>query len=305
MKEERRIKEVLWTQRIREGAGVDVHRGFGFHERGMFDPFLLFDDFSSDDKENFEKGFPWHPHRGIETITYVIRGSIEHGDSLHNSGIIHAGEIQWMNAGSGIIHQELPKGDEHGSLEGFQLWANLPASKKMGPPAYQSITSEHIPRIPFTNGMQIAVIAGDVSGIHGPVVDHSIVPEFLDIFMPEHTSYLHPSPSSHTVWIYVISGRLVIGDRRDDFSHEQEAENMMSSHIPEGYTRGAVIRFSHGDHLRCMTSNASCRFLLVSGRPIREPIAWYGPIVMNTRKELERAFSEYREGTFLKTHEGR
>ncbi|MGD9002259.1 MAG: pirin family protein, partial [Anaerolineae bacterium] len=211
----RKIHKVIKSKPTMEGAGVHLKRVFGFSEVPLFDPFLLLDDFRSDDPAYYKKGFPWHPHRGIETITYVLQGDVEHGDSLGNRGVIGSGDVQWMTAGSGIIHQEMPKGDEKGRMYGFQLWANLPARQKMMNPRYRGITSDEIPEVELANGITIKIIAGEVSGVPGPVRDIVIDPEYLDVSVPAHSEFRHPTTPGHTVFAYVIGGRGYFGKESD------------------------------------------------------------------------------------------
>ena len=279
----RKIKKVFRSKQTIEGAGVHLKRAFGFSEAGQFDPFLLMDDFRSENPNDYSKGFPWHPHRGIETITYILQGKVEHGDSLGNSGIIDSGDVQWMTAGSGIIHQEMPKGDTSGRMEGFQLWANLPAAEKMMPPRYRDVKSDEIPLITLENGVQIKIICGRVNNVQGPVRDIMIDPEYLDITVPAHTDYEHPTKPGHTVFAYVIGGRGYFGMETDPL-----ADN------------GTIILFTDGNTVHIKTGDDSIRFLLISGKPLDEPVAWHGPIVMNTQEELRLAFDEYQKGTFLK-----
>jgi len=279
----RKIKKVFRSKQTIEGAGVHLKRAFGFSEAGQFDPFLLMDDFRSENPNHYSKGFPWHPHRGIETITYILQGKVEHGDSLGNSGIIDSGDVQWMTAGSGIIHQEMPKGDTSGRMEGFQLWANLPAAEKMMPPRYRDVKSDEIPLITLENGVQIKIICGRVNNVQGPVRDIMIDPEYLDITVPAHTDYEHPTKPGHTVFAYVIGGRGYFGMETDP-----RADN------------GTIILFTDGNTVHIKTGDDSIRFLLISGKPLDEPVAWHGPIVMNTQEELRLAFDEYQKGTFLK-----
>jgi redox-sensitive bicupin YhaK (pirin superfamily) len=279
----RKIKKVFRSKQTIEGAGVHLKRAFGFSEAGQFDPFLLMDDFRSENPNHYSKGFPWHPHRGIETITYILQGKVEHGDSLGNSGIIDSGDVQWMTAGSGIIHQEMPKGDTSGRMEGFQLWANLPAAEKMMPPRYRDVKSDEIPLITLENGLQIKIICGRVNNVQGPVRDIMIDPEYLDITVPAHTDYEHPTKTGHTVFAYVIGGRGYFGMETDPL-----ADN------------GTIILFTDGNTVHIKTGDDSIRFLLISGKPLDEPVAWHGPIVMNTQEELRLAFDEYQKGTFLK-----
>ena len=279
----RKIHKVLNSKPTLEGAGVHLNRVFGFSEVPLFDPFLLLDDFRSDDPDHYLKGFPWHPHRGIETITYVLKGDVEHGDSLGNKGIISSGDVQWMTAGSGIIHQEMPKGDENGAMYGFQLWANLPSSKKMMDPRYRDVTSEQIPEVKLPNDTTIKIIAGEVSGIKGPVQDIVIDPEYIDVTVPPNSEFRHPTKQGHTVFAYVIEGTACYDIQRDPY-----------------ISNGSIVLFSDGEEISVFTEEHKVRFLLISGRPINEPVAWRGPIVMNTREELRTAFEEYDEGTFIK-----
>lgn len=280
MSKKRKIRMVLKSKAVIEGAGVHLKRAFGFSEVPHFDPFLMLDDFRSDNPEHFLKGFPWHPHRGIETITYVLKGDVEHGDSLGNKGIISSGDVQWMTAGSGIIHQEMPKGDANGTMHGFQLWANLPASQKMTAPRYRGITDSQIPEIELDSGVRIKIIAGTVDGISGPVKDIVINPQYLDCTVPKKTTYIHSTIPEHTAFIYVINGNGIVNDT--------PVENR------------TLILFDTGDEFSIRATENQVRFLLLTGKPLNEPVAWRGPIVMNTEAELETAFREYREGTFVK-----
>jgi redox-sensitive bicupin YhaK (pirin superfamily) len=280
MKQTREVKMVLKRQPTIEGAGVHLHRVFGFSESPRLDPFLMLDDFRSDSPEHFVKGFPWHPHRGIETITYVTRGDVEHGDSLGNRGVISTGDVQWMTAGSGIIHQEMPKGDPQGAMHGFQLWANLPASQKMMPPRYRGITADRIPEVELENGVTVKVIAGTIGGAQGPMDDIVIDPEYFDCTLPAGQSFVHETDPDYTAFIYVIGGMGETGGKPID--------------------NGTLILFDAGEQLTATAAGEPLRFLLLTGKPLNEPVAWRGPIVMNTQQELEVAFREYREGTFIK-----
>ena len=277
----RTIRRIHTGEPVTEGAGVKLRRIFGYYETGEFDPFLLFDDFRSDNPEDYRRGFPWHPHRGIETITYVIRGDVEHGDSLGNTGVITSGDVQWMTAGSGIIHQEMPKGDAAGAMYGFQLWANLPAAHKMTEPRYRGITADMIPEAVLEDGTRVKVIAGQFAGQRGPMNDIVIQPEYFDCDVPSWRSFSHALSREHTAFIYVIDGFGTVGE--------------------ETVPSGALVLFEEGDSLEISAGPAGIRFLLVSGKPLKEPVAWRGPIVMNTQEELDLAFREYREGTFIKT----
>lgn len=277
---QRTVETLLTGEPVTEGAGVRLHRVFGHNEAPMFDPFLLLDDFRSDTPEDYLKGFPWHPHRGIETITYVLTGDVEHGDSLGNSGVISDGDVQWMTAGSGIIHQEMPKGNGSGNMHGFQLWTNLPASYKMMRPRYQGFTASRIPEIATSEGCLIKVIAGTVAGTTGPVTDIVTSPVYIDCKVPQGALFHHTSPADHTALVYGIEGKGRIG--------ETDIENRQLAHLSEG------------TEIVVEASETLFRFLLVTGKPIGEPVEWRGPIVMNTRDELNRAFTEYQSGTFVK-----
>jgi len=280
MNKKRKIRMALKSNPVIEGAGVHLKRVFGFSEIPKFDPFLMLDDFRSDNPEHFRKGFPWHPHRGIETITYVLKGDIEHGDSMGNKGIISSGDVQWLTAGSGIIHQEMPTGDAQGSMHGFQLWANLPASQKMMDPRYRGITASQIPEVVMDNGVRIKIIAGTVGSITGPVRDIVINPEYFDCTVPEGVEYIHATKPDYTALIYVIDGKGVINDT--------EVRNQ------------TLILFDTGEEFAIKATGKHVRFLLLTGKPLNETIAWRGPIVMNTQAELETAFREYQEGNFIK-----
>jgi len=281
MPQSRSIHKVLQGRTSMDGAGVRLQRFFGYHEASLFDPFLLLDYFGSEDPEQYRNGFPWHPHRGIETITYMLEGACEHGDSLGNKGVIATGDVQWMTAGSGIIHQEMPTGDEHGHMFGFQLWANLPRTQKMMVPRYREIKSVDIPRVVRSNGTVIRVISGDLDGVKGPVQDVVIAPEYLDIETPAQTEFNHPTPIGHTVFISLIKGRLRMEDTI--------------------VTEGSLVLFGDGERVHLHALDRPVRFLLISGQPLHEPIAWRGPIVMNTQEELDVAFREYHDGTFIKS----
>ena len=296
----RKIEKVFKSKATLEGAGVHLKRAFGFSEVGQFDPFLLLDDFRSGNPEHYLKGFPWHPHRGIETITYILQGRVEHGDSLGNKGVIESGDVQWMTAGSGIIHQEMPKGDAGGRMEGFQLWANLPAEQKMTEPYYRDVKSGDIPTVQLENKVRIKIISGMVNDVKGPVRHIKIDPEYLDITVPSHTVYEHPTKPDHTVFAYVIAGQGYFCREKKPFSYETEGENYFDMETDPVANNGTLILFGAGDTVYIETEAEPVRFLLVSGKPLGEPIAWYGPIVMNTQEELRLAFDEYQQGTFLK-----
>lgn len=276
----RSIKRISTGKPVTEGAGVQLHRVFGFTEPSLFDPFLMMDDFRSDSPDEYVLGFPWHPHRGIETITYVLRGDVEHGDSLGNKGVISSGDVQWMTAGSGIIHQEMPKGDQNGSMYGFQLWTNLPADQKMMQPRYRDITAVDIPEVELENGAKVKVIAGTVNGVSGPADDVIINPEYLDCLVPAGTEFSHDTKRGYTVFIYIIDGSGSVGDTP--------------------VSNRTLVLFDDGDQVSISSGNQALRFLLFSGKPLNEPIAWRGPIVMNTQEELDHAFNELRNETFIK-----
>jgi redox-sensitive bicupin YhaK (pirin superfamily) len=304
MKTPRKIRKVFKSKPVIEGAGVHLKRALGFSEVPLFDPFLLLDDFRSGNPEHYLKGFPWHPHRGIETITYVLRGDVEHGDSMGNKGDITSGDVQWMTAGSGIIHQEMPKGDTDGNMEGFQLWANLPASQKMMDPRYRDVKADQIPQVRLDNGTEIKIICGQVGETLGPVRDIVIDPEYLDVSVPAQTTYLHPTKPGHTVFAYIISGKGYFCEEKKPFSYEAEGVNYFDMQRDPYLDNETLVLFEDGDHVLVKTENDAVRFLLIAGKPIREPVAWQGPIVMNTQEELRIAFDEYRRGTFVKHKKG-
>ncbi|MGC8492455.1 MAG: pirin family protein [Syntrophobacteraceae bacterium] len=283
MQNQRMIRTVIGSKPTIEGAGVHLNRVFGNNEVALFDPFLLLDDFRSATPAHYLAGFPWHPHRGIETITYVLRGEVEHGDSMGNKGVISSGDTQWMTAGSGIIHQEMPQGDPQGRMEGFQLWANLPRTHKMMVPRYRDIKRAQVPEVSLENGVRVKVIAGKLYDREGPVQGIVIEPEYLDVTVPAGAEFRHPTKPGHTVFAYVIEGR---------GSFDAKKERLVAN--------GSVCLYEDGEFLSVASAGEPLRFLLVSGRPLREPVAWYGPIVMNTDEELRLAFEEYQSGTFIK-----
>jgi quercetin 2,3-dioxygenase len=283
MKNSRMIHTVIKGRPTIEGAGVHLKRVFGNNEVPLFDPFLMLDDFRSNNPEYYRAGFPWHPHRGIETITYMLDGDVEHGDSMGNKGVISPGDTQWMTAGSGIIHQEMPRGDDEGRMGGFQLWANLPKSHKMMEPRYRDIKSAQVPEVALENGTKIKIICGRVGNYEGPVKGIIIDPEYLDVTVPAKVEFKHLTKPDHTVLAYVIEGQGHFDERKIQ---------------PIG--NGTVCLFTKGDTLTVTTAEEPVRFLLISGKPIGEPVAWYGPIVMNSEEELQLAFEEYRHGTFIK-----
>jgi len=300
MSKARKIKKVFKSKPTIEGAGVHLRRAFGFSEVPMFDPFLMLDDFRSDNPEHYLKGFPWHPHRGIETITYVLNGKVEHGDSMGNKGVITPGDVQWMTAGSGIIHQEMPKGDNKGVMGGFQLWANLPASRKMMEPRYRDIKSSQIPEVVHESGAKIKIICGKIDKTEGPVRDIVIDPEYLDITVPPDTEFIYETRKGHNVFAYIIGGRGYYCKEKNPFTYEVAGENYFDIQRDPLLGNGNLVLFDKGDEITAITEKDPLRFLLISGKPIGEPVAWYGPIVMNTQEELRIAFEEYRNGTFIK-----
>lgn len=296
----RKIKKILKSKPTIEGAGVHLKRVFGFSEVPLFDPFLLLDDFRSDNPDHYVKGFPWHPHRGIETITYVLKGDVEHGDSLGNKGIISSGDVQWMTAGSGIIHQEMPKGDGNGKMYGFQLWANLPSREKMMDPRYRDVANEQIPEVKLPNDTTVKIIAGEVSGIKGPVQDIVIDPEYIDVTVPANSEFRHPTKPGHTAFAYIIDGQGYCCREKNPFNYEVEGINYFDIQRDPFVGNGTIVLFDDGDEIMVFTEEHNVRFLLISGKPIGEPVAWYGPIVMNTHEELQIAFEEYNQGTFIR-----
>ena len=280
----RRIRNTWNSQPTVEGAGVHLNRVFGFREVPQLDPFLLLDDFRSDRPDFYIKGFPWHPHRGIETITYVLQGEVEHGDSLGNRGVIGSGDVQWMTAGSGIIHQEMPRGGADKVLAGFQLWANLPAAQKMMRPRYREVGRVQVPEVELEDGARVRVIAGKVNQTEGAVRGVVTEPEYLDVTVPAGAGFAHQVPPGHTVFAYVIEGDGLFDDTGDAPSSGN----------------GTIVVFGDGDEVRVRSGRRSVRFLLAAGKPIGEPVAWHGPIVMNTQEELKTAMTEFRNGTFIR-----
>jgi quercetin 2,3-dioxygenase len=282
MKTIRKISRVIDGKRTSDGAGVSLLRVFGFYETGLLDPFLLLDLFGSDNPDDYIAGFPWHPHRGIETVTYMLDGSVEHGDSMGNSGVIHSGDIQWMTAGSGIVHQEMPKPDK-GHMHGFQLWVNLPAVNKMMNPRYQEIKARDIPIVKDENGVIVKVIAGELKGLRGPVKDIIADPVYFDISIPENTVYTVNVNPDYTVFAFVFEG-----------------EGFFDENHKNPIKKDQLVKLTDGNQVKVTTADHKTRFTLVSGKPLNEPVAWRGPIVMNTDEELDIAFREYRNGTFIK-----
>jgi len=296
----RTIRKVWRSRPTIEGAGVHLKRAFGNQEVPLLDPFLLLDDFRSDDPSKYLPGFPWHPHRGIETITYVLHGGVEHGDSMGNRGDITPGDVQWMTAGSGIVHQEMPKGDAQGRMGGFQLWANLPASQKMMDPRYRDVKRGEIPEVSMEGGATVKIVCGRVNGVQGPVRDIVTDPEYLDVSVPKGVRFTHPGKRGHTVFAYVIQGSAYFDSGRDPYAREEVGRNYFDMERDCLCGPENLVHYGDGDAVSITAEKEPVRFLLVSGKPIGEPVAWYGPIVMNTAEEIRIAFEEYRKGTFIK-----
>ncbi|HLJ87025.1 MAG TPA: pirin family protein [Candidatus Angelobacter sp.] len=296
----RPVRQTIQTKPTLEGAGVKLQRAFGFGKTKDFDPFLLLDDFRNDNPSDYLAGFPWHPHRGIETITYVLAGSVEHGDSLGNRGKMGAGDVQWMTAGSGILHQEMPKGDQDGRMHGFQLWANLPSSLKMTDPRYQDIPSSAIPEITDDDGTHVRVICGDFGGKKGPVEGVAADPSYLDISVAPGRKKRIKVDTARNAFAYVFAGA---GTFRDSSKPRavltEKTENPDAPPVYDARNHSLVL-FDRGDEIVVQAGDQGIRFLLVSGKPIEEPVAWYGPIVMNTQEQLQQAMSELQTGKFIK-----
>jgi len=298
----RHIKKVWKSIPTIEGAGVRLKRVFGFRDVPQLDPFLLLDCFHSDNRDDYKRGFPWHPHRGMETITYVLQGDVEHKDSLGNSGIIEPGDVQWMTAGSGIIHQEMPKGDGKGRMWGFQLWANLPKNHKMTAPTYRGVTSAQIPAVNTAEGATVRVICGEFNGARGPVQQVVTDPEYLDVSLPAGKSFTRPIKPGYTAFAYVVEGEGYFDPGRNPFGREIAGENYFDMQPACVCGEGTIALYEPaGDTVLVTSDKTPVRFLLVSGKPLNEPVAWYGPIVMNTQQELETAFQEFQAGTFIKS----
>ncbi len=283
--ENRKINKILKGKPIIEGAGVHLKRAFGYSEVPVFDPFLMLDDFHSANPAEYVAGFPWHPHRGIETITYILQGMVEHSDSMGNKGVIGAGEVQWMTAGSGIIHQEMPQISPTGMNWGFQLWANLPAADKMMTPRYRDVKASDIPEVRLDSGAKIKIISGEVQGIQGPVRDIVTDPKFLDVYLPAASAFTHTVEPGYTVFVYVYEGEGYFDDDQQRVACGPE---------------NVVLYDLAGNQIGVKTKEQAVRFLLLSGKPLNEPVAWRGPIVMNTKEELQVAFDEYQSGNFIK-----
>jgi redox-sensitive bicupin YhaK (pirin superfamily) len=296
----RPIKRLIKAKPTLEGAGVHLRRAFGFGNTSDFDPFLLLDDFRNDIPDDYLAGFPWHPHRGIETITYVLAGTVEHADSLGNHGAIAPGDLQWMTAGRGIIHQEMPKGDPLGRMHGFQLWANLPASLKMTAPRYQEIKALEIPEVTEDDGTQARIICGSFWGKRGPVEGIAADPTYLDVTVPPgKRKRLRVEKTSHA-FAYVFAGSGKFCNASAPLAVPTESLGWADTTLPTEADNRSLILFDSGDDVEVQAGEDGIRFLLVSGKPLQEPVAWYGPIVMNTQAELQQAFEELQKGTFLK-----
>jgi redox-sensitive bicupin YhaK (pirin superfamily) len=300
----RQIKRLVKAKPTMEGAGVHLRRAFGFGNTSDFDPFLLLDDFRNDRPQDYLAGFPWHPHRGIETITYVLAGTVEHGDSMGNSGTIGAGDVQWMTAGSGIIHQEMPKGDPEGRMHGFQLWANLPASLKMTSPRYQDVKAGDIPVVTEDDGTRVRVVCGSFGGVRGPVDEVAIDPVYLDVEVPAGRRKTLPVETTRHAFAYVFGGSGKICGASAPLAVPTEPAGWSDTAPPAEADNRSLVLFDRGDEVTVEAGEAGMRFLLISGKPLGEPVAWYGPIVMNTREQLRQAFAELQDGSFLKAKAG-
>ena len=297
----RPVKRIVEASPAVEGAGVKLRRAFGFGDTSEFDPFLLLDDFRNDSPADYLAGFPWHPHRGIETITYVLAGSVAHGDSLGNRGTLGAGDIQWMTAGRGILHQEMPKGDADGRMHGFQLWANLPASLKMTAPRYQDIKAADVPEVIDDDGTKVRVVTGDFWGKKGPVEGVAADPRYLDISVPPGKRKTFKVEVDRHAFAYIFAGSGAFASASKPFGVLTEKQVGGEEIVLREQTGNrSLIVFDRGDEVTVQAGEEGVRFLLVSGKPIEEPVAWYGPIVMNTQAELNQAVSELRNGTFIR-----
>ncbi len=297
----RPVKRVSQSRPTIEGAGVRLRRAFGFGDTADFDPFLLMDDFRGDQPSDYIAGFPWHPHRGIETITYVLAGAVAHGDSLGNKGVLGAGDVQWMTAGRGILHQEMPTGDNLGRMHGFQLWANLPANLKMTAPRYQDVPSLAIPEIVDDDGVRVRVICGEFWGKAGPVDGVAADPRYLDVFVPPGKRKTLPVETYRQAFAYIFEGSGSFDGASAPFGALREAlvgdEEVI---VRDRVGNRSLVVFDSGDEVSVQAGEEGIRFLLVSGRPLREPIAWHGPIVMNTQAEIRQALTDLRDGSFIK-----
>jgi redox-sensitive bicupin YhaK (pirin superfamily) len=296
----RPVKRLIKAKPTIEGAGVHLRRAFGFGDTSDFDPFLLLDDFRNDVPEDYLAGFPWHPHRGIETVTYVLAGTVEHGDSMGNRGAIGAGDVQWMTAGSGIVHQEMPKGDEAGRMHGFQLWANLPASLKMTAPRYQEVKAADVPEVGDDDGTLVRVVCGSFRDTKGPVDGIAADPIYLDVSVPPGRRKTFPVETTRHAFAYVFGGSGKFCNASGPLAVPTEGVGWSDTTPPSQAENRSLVLFDQGDELTVQAGDDGIRFLLVSGKPLQEPVAWYGPIVMNTQEQLRQAFRELEQGTFLK-----
>ncbi len=297
----RPVKRIVSSRPTIEGAGVHLRRAFGFGDTTEFDPFLLLDDFRNDRPDEYRAGFPWHPHRGIETITYVLAGNVEHGDSLGNRGNLGAGDVQWMTAGRGIMHQEMPQGDDKGRMHGFQLWANLPSSLKMTAPRYQDIKAPEISEITDDDGTRVRVVCGDFRGKTGPVEGVAADPRYLDVWVPPGKRKTLPVELERHAFAYVFEGSGNFRGASAPFGVLTEKTDGKNEILVREQTGNrSLVLFDSGDEVTVQAGDEGIRFILVSGKPIKEPVAWYGPIVMNSQAELQQAFTELRGGTFIK-----
>src|SRR5580704_414369 len=296
----RPVKKIVTSKPTMEGAGVKLRRAFGFGETSETDPFLLLDDFRNERPDDYRAGFPWHPHRGIETITYVLAGSVEHGDSLGNHGNLEAGDVQWMTAGRGILHQEMPQGDAKGRMHGFQLWANLPSSLKMTAPRYQDVKAAEIPEVVEDDGTRIRVVCGEFFGKRGPVEGVAADPRYLDISVPPGVRKTLPVELERHAFAYVFEGSGVFRSASQPVGVLTEKTNGTNETLAREQTGNrSLVLFDSGNEVTVQASDQGIRFLLVSGKPIKEPVAWYGPIVMNTEAEIEQGYAALRNGTFI------
>ncbi len=297
----RPVKRIVSSKPTIEGAGVHLRRAFGFGDTTEFDPFLLLDDFRNDRPDEYRAGFPWHPHRGIETITYVLAGNVEHGDSLGNRGNLGAGDVQWMTAGRGILHQEMPQGDDKGRMHGFQLWANLPSSLKMTAPRYQDIKAAEVPEVIDDDGTRVRVVCGDFWGKRGPVEGVAADPRYLDIFVPPGKRKTLAVELERHAFAYVFEGSGSFRAASEPFGVLTEKTDGVNEILVREQTGNrSLVLFDSGDEVTVQAGDEGIRFILVSGKPIKEPVAWHGPIVMNSQAELQQAFSELRQGTFIR-----
>jgi len=296
----RPVKKLIKSKPTLEGAGVHLRRAFGFGTTNEFDPFLLLDDFRNDVPEDYLNGFPWHPHRGIETITYVLAGTVEHGDSMGNRGVISSGDVQWMTAGRGIIHQEMPKGDHAGRMHGFQLWANLPSTLKMTDPRYQEVKTNDIPEVTDDDVTHVRLVCGSFWGKKGPVDGIAADPIYIDVSVPPGKRKTLPVETSRSAFAYVFAGSGKFCNASGPLAVPTESIKWSDTNPPLEADNRSLILFDRGDEVTVQAGPDGIRFLLVSGKPLQEPVAWYGPIVMNTQEQLQEAFDELKQGNFLK-----